>query len=914
MNDTDTAGTFGTSTVRRPRGVAIDVGDTVAGQHMGETLATTAVSTPGLQRQLSAQRSAGTDTDMGTLAPPLLSAAEEGQPEPVVGEVQVAVPQAVKTETRKREPSRPRTFSEAGMKLEGTSLVAVCRQRLAELGIGTALDLEEFRMLWLEVWPERTSWKDTERMFREIDTDSSGEVELSEIIAYLTNEKARGKESCKSPPTTWREITWAFVGTDSFHVTEKSLRDDQHLLRQGLFCVRTLRFFLVICFIVVTIHGTTASTRRPSDGQWGDDSTVFGLEVACVAMFTIELIAFLVSYPRHPLMLLKDISFWVITSSVVPFYIQIATGDGHPELSAFRVRQLNYRPIINTLRFLSVVTVPEYSQPKLKKLLTECWVPLLWLLVLVLMFTIASAALLYTFERKDTHFENGLWVRDADSSLRDHGDPLQFQDMPDLMWWCFATVITGDQGYDEWVPVTAAGKWVGAAISLLSIVIIAYPITMVLDTLQRDYRQTEEREELFGLAGDLHRALRRWLGKAVGGSAAGAAAGAGTPELTKKASSAALVGTRSGKGRGMIGPMEPIMPRGVSTELPRGVSLDQFGSFDGASSSGSPRNTEAQSDAEGATPSGIAASGRSAPRSFAVPATAALIGARRHRHRQPTGDYHDQPKWAEELLRTVVRVEEAVLRVAARQTEQPAPGTPPERDSPPLVPACPIAPPPPALTLDPGALNEDVGRLIAAHGWAAVAAAVERQAPGASLAGSRGASNALQPLFGAGGRSPFSSPDRPPLPLADGTRAGTPRLRSPAEDERTRSPTEAARRVLMQLGVDPDAPLPQSGTPLAPPIRPALPRPYSASPREVSAAPPRPQRPRQPHSPEEQRERACLLVDELHRQGHSMGQAQTLAAAVLASGDSAAEWHSDPHGPEPAAGELLGGGPASRRF
>jgi hypothetical protein len=125
---------------------------------------------------------------------------------------------------------------------------------------------------------------------------------------------------------------------------------------------------------------------------------------------------------------------------------------------------------VRVCRVLRIAKVARYSQTLSSLLAVLSKVSqsgLLVVLMLLSFMTILSATLVFFFE-SDSCEATGLDCA---------GTPADFESIPAAFWWAITTLTT--VGYGDVVPRTVAGKIVGAATSIIGIILLAISIALV---------------------------------------------------------------------------------------------------------------------------------------------------------------------------------------------------------------------------------------------------------------------------------------------------------------------------------------------------------------------------------------------------------------------------------------------------
>ena len=169
--------------------------------------------------------------------------------------------------------------------------------------------------------------------------------------------------------------------------------------------------------------------------------------------------------------------------AIVPWYIEAVqkatqsngsgeSGDGGGSAAIRVVRLFRVFRIFKISRYLTWITV-------FTNALSESFSPLMMVLFMVLLGMVFSSSLIYFTEVADATWEGTQYVH------MDSGEVSKFESIPAAFWWCIATMTT--VGYGDIVPTTTAGMIISMATSLLGVIVLALPISIISANFQSEY-------------------------------------------------------------------------------------------------------------------------------------------------------------------------------------------------------------------------------------------------------------------------------------------------------------------------------------------------------------------------------------------------------------------------------------------
>ncbi|CAD5230906.1 unnamed protein product [Bursaphelenchus xylophilus] len=185
-------------------------------------------------------------------------------------------------------------------------------------------------------------------------------------------------------------------------------------------------------------------------------------EVCCMLFFTLEYTSRFVVSPRKCHFVKQPLNI-IDFMTIMPFFAEEFMrmfGIQNVELRNLRGPMIVIR-VLRVLRIARIFKLARYSiglrafGDTMRKSAAELSMLGMFLLTGIMLFSTA----IYFFERDEPNSK--------------------FYSIPAAWWWCVATMTT--VGYGDLVPVTAGGKVVAAVASVCGIIVLAFPISMILD-------------------------------------------------------------------------------------------------------------------------------------------------------------------------------------------------------------------------------------------------------------------------------------------------------------------------------------------------------------------------------------------------------------------------------------------------
>lgn len=203
------------------------------------------------------------------------------------------------------------------------------------------------------------------------------------------------------------------------------------------------------------------------------------VEIICIIFFTLEYVLRLCCSPNIKGFLLDAMNF-VDFIAILPFYVEAFESmfsDGEKDTDASGsaairvVRLFRVFRIFKISRYLTWITVFTNS-------LSESFSPLMMVLFMIVLAMVFSSSIIYFTEVGQATWEGTRYVNND-------GEVSKFESIPAAFWWCIITMTT--IGYGDIVPKTTAGMVISMATSLLGVIVLALPISIISANFRSEY-------------------------------------------------------------------------------------------------------------------------------------------------------------------------------------------------------------------------------------------------------------------------------------------------------------------------------------------------------------------------------------------------------------------------------------------
>ncbi|KAI6213808.1 hypothetical protein M3Y94_00195600 [Aphelenchoides besseyi] len=190
--------------------------------------------------------------------------------------------------------------------------------------------------------------------------------------------------------------------------------------------------------------------------------TIAAIEIVCMLFFTLEYVARFVVSPQKWEFAKSPLNC-IDLATILPFFAEECMplfGIRNIELRNLRGPMIVMR-VLRVMRVVRIFKLARYSTglrafgDTMRKSASEFSLLAMFLLSGIMLFSTA----VYFFERDEPN--------------------TKFYSIPQSWWWCISTMTT--VGYGDLVPVTIGGKIVAASASVCGIIVLAFPISMILD-------------------------------------------------------------------------------------------------------------------------------------------------------------------------------------------------------------------------------------------------------------------------------------------------------------------------------------------------------------------------------------------------------------------------------------------------
>ncbi|KAA8492091.1 Potassium voltage-gated channel subfamily A member 3 [Porphyridium purpureum] len=225
---------------------------------------------------------------------------------------------------------------------------------------------------------------------------------------------------------------------------------------------------LILLYVVLLVLDSFVSIGEKS--QW--IQTFFVFEAVITAFFLGEFLLRISTCPSHVTFALSFLN-WIDLISILPFFIGLGVVASSGVSSLVALRLLKFLRLIRVLRIFKTSS----TMQTLLDAVIEARFGVIFLVVLLVAETIFFGTLIFYAETSSCELIDDQYVYKSSALPGEVGSVSVFQNIPDGMWWTIVTLTT--VGYGDTFPVTWAGRAVGAVTMVVSLLSIAFPVTLI---------------------------------------------------------------------------------------------------------------------------------------------------------------------------------------------------------------------------------------------------------------------------------------------------------------------------------------------------------------------------------------------------------------------------------------------------
>eukprot|EP01062_Namystynia_karyoxenos_P015101 TRINITY_DN15481_c0_g1_i1.p1 TRINITY_DN15481_c0_g1~~TRINITY_DN15481_c0_g1_i1.p1 ORF type:complete len:965 (+),score=245.26 TRINITY_DN15481_c0_g1_i1:84-2978(+) len=457
-----------------------------------------------------------------------------------------------------------RTFGVARLRVLHAAFLRLSQREKPEL------DRASFRNLWRCVFPDRpvdeAVWQSVEQLYTEIDEYATEAVGPQDVLHCLHVYRHVAAACPTARPLGAKQWAWLLCRPDPVPCNWANADSEDWWAVTFAYLWKGLAQLSVLLSIAVLMVESLPEMQREDDVP-GSTATAI-LETFCVAVFTVDFVLMLWSYPpRSPpasgeeedddrdteleeamersmtahsasnavaqagssgpkykwRYLLTEFSFWVDFTSILPFYLSNVPrfilglsegGDGEGGRGAAPLAAVRLLRLLRLLRIFRILRLGRGKFGKMLELgaaMRRSLVSLNFLFCIIVIVICISASFAYYAELAQASFDfnSTKWVRHEDSEYVDAGEPTHFQSIAEGLWWAVVTITT--VGYGDMHVRSAGGQIIGAITLFAGIHINAFPITILNSSFQALNQADKEKRDRGRLCAEFYSGLMCWV-------------------------------------------------------------------------------------------------------------------------------------------------------------------------------------------------------------------------------------------------------------------------------------------------------------------------------------------------------------------------------------------------------------------